>query len=51
VDLVKRYRDLLEIAHLVSWCTERDYLIKNCLEHINQRLDKRARCALMEGEN
>ena len=49
MDLVKRYRDLLEIAHLVSWCTERDYLIKNCLEHINQRLDKRARCALMEG--
>jgi GAF domain-containing protein len=50
VDLVKRYQDLLEMAHLVSWCTERDYLIKNCLEHINQRLEKRARCALIEGE-
>jgi len=50
-DSIKRYRDLLEMAHLVSWCTERDYLIKNCLEHINQRLGKRARCALMEGED
>jgi hypothetical protein len=47
-DLIKRYQDLLEMAHLVSWCTDRDYLIKNCLEHINQRLEKRARCALME---
>jgi hypothetical protein len=47
-DSIRRYRDLLEMAHLVSWCTERDYLIKNCLEHINQRLGKRARCALME---
>lgn len=46
---VNRYRDLLEMAHLVSWCTERDYLIKNCLEHISRRLGKRARCALMEG--
>jgi GAF domain-containing protein len=48
-DSIKRYRDILEMAHLVSWCTERDYLIKNCLEHINRRLGKRARCALMEG--
>ena len=46
---VKRYRDLLEMAHLVSWCTEEDFLIRNCLEHINQRLEKGARCALMEG--
>jgi GAF domain-containing protein len=48
-DSIKRYRDILEMARLVSWCTERDYLIKNCLEHINRRLGKRARCALMEG--
>jgi hypothetical protein len=48
-DPFRRYRDALEIAHLVSWCTERDYLIKNCLEHINRRLGKRARCALLEG--
>ena len=46
---VKRYWDLLEMAHLVSWCTDRDFLIRDCLEHINQRLEKRARCALMEG--
>jgi GAF domain-containing protein len=48
--LVKRYQDLLDIARLVSWCTDRDYLIKTCLDHISQRLEKRARCVLMEGE-
>ena len=49
-NLVKRYQDLLDIARLVSWCTDRDYLIKTCLDHISQRLEKRARCVLMEGE-
>jgi hypothetical protein len=49
-DLVKRYQDLLEIARLVSWCMNRDYLIKTCLDHINQRLGKRARYLLMEGD-
>jgi hypothetical protein len=49
-DLVKRYQDLLDIARVVSWCTDRDYLIKTCLDHISQRLEKRARCVLMEGE-
>jgi GAF domain-containing protein len=48
--LVKRYQDLLEIARLVSWCTNRDYLIKTCLDHINQRLGMRARCVLKEEE-
>ena len=37
-DLFKRYEDLLEIARLVSWCMNRDHLIKTCLDHINQRL-------------
>jgi hypothetical protein len=45
---VKRYRDLLDMARVVSWCTDRDYLIKSCLDHISQRLEKRARCVLME---
>ena len=49
-DSVKRYQDLLEIARLVSWCTNRDHLIKTCLDHIHQRLGKRARYLLMEGE-
>jgi GAF domain-containing protein len=49
-DLFKRYRDLLDIARVVSWCTDRDYLIKTCLDHISQRLEKRARCVLMEDE-
>jgi len=49
-DLVGRYRDLLEVARLLSWCMNRDHLIKNCLDHINQRLGKRARYILMEGD-
>jgi hypothetical protein len=49
-DMVKRYQDLLEIARLVSWCMNRDYLIKTCLDHLSQRLGKRARYALMEGD-
>ncbi|NWG03261.1 MAG: hypothetical protein HXY44_10450 [Syntrophaceae bacterium] len=48
--MVKRYQDLLEIARLVSWCMNRDHLIKTCLDHINQRLGKRARYLLMEGD-
>jgi len=48
--LAKRYQDLLEIARLVSWCMNRDHLIKTCLDHINQRLRKRARYLLMEGD-
>jgi GAF domain-containing protein len=50
-DLVRRYEDLLEIARLVSWCMNRDYLIKTCLDHIRQRLGKRARCVLKEKED
>lgn len=49
-DLLRRYQDLLEIARLVSWCMNRDYLIKTCLDHIGRRLRKRARCVLSEGE-
>ena len=48
--LAKRYQDLLEIARLVSWCMNRDYLIKTCLDHLSQRLGKRARYVLMEGD-
>src|SRR4030043_2236970 len=49
-NLAKRYEDLLEIARLVRWCMNRDYLIKTCLDHIGRRLRKRARCVLSEGE-
>jgi len=48
--LVRRCEDLLEIARLVSWCMNRDYLVKTCLDHISQRLGMRARCVLKEGE-
>ncbi len=47
---VKRYQDLLEIGRLVSWCTNRDHLIKTCVDHIHQRLGMRARYLLMEGD-
>ena len=49
-DLKDRYQNLIEIARLVSWCIDRDYLIKTCLDHISQRLGMRARCVLKEGE-
>ena len=49
-DWVKRYQDLLEIARLVSWCMNRDHLIKTCLDHLSQRLGKRARYVLIEGD-
>jgi hypothetical protein len=48
-DSVKRYQDLLEIARLVSWRTNRDHLIKTCLHHIDQRLGMRARYLLTKG--
>lgn len=46
--LVKHYQDLLEIARLVSWCTDRNYLLRTCLEHLSRSLGKRARCVLLE---
>lgn len=49
-NLAKHYQDLLEIARLVSWCMNRDYLIKTCLDHLSERLGMRARCVLMEGD-
>lgn len=44
------YQNLLEIARLVSWCMNRDYIIKSCLDHLCYRLKKRARCVLAEGD-
>jgi len=50
-NLAKRYEDLLEIARLVCWCMNRDYLVKTCLDHIRRRLGKRARCVLKEKDD
>ncbi len=50
-NLGRRYEDLLEIARLVSWCMNRDYLVKTCLDHISRRLGKRARCVLKEKDD
>lgn len=47
-DIVKRYEDLLEIARLVSWCMNHDYLIKTCLDHVSKRFGKRACCILLD---
>jgi len=48
-DILSRHcRDFLEIARLVSWCTDRDYLFRTCLEHLGRSLRKRARCVLLE---
>lgn len=44
------YQNLLEIARLVSWCMNRDYIIKSCLDHLCKRLKKRARCVLAAGD-
>ena len=49
-DVDRRHQDFLDIARLVSWCLNRDYLIKTCLNHISRRLGKRARCVLLNGE-
>lgn len=46
---VERYQDVLEVARLVSWCTNWEYLIKACLEHISKTMGARARCAILEG--
>lgn len=46
--LVRHGQDLLEIARLVSWCTDRDYLFRTCLDHLSRSLGKRARCVLLE---
>ncbi len=48
--LANRCEDLLDIARLVSWCTDREYLIKTCLDHISKRLGMRARCVIKDGE-
>ncbi len=46
--LSRHCRDLLELARLVSWCTDRDYLFQACLDHLGRSLGKRARCVLLE---
>ena len=48
-DADRGQQDFLDIARLVSWCLNRDYLIKTCLDHISQRLGKRACCVLIGG--
>jgi signal transduction histidine kinase len=44
----KRYADLVEIARLVSWCIDRDLIVRESLRQIQDRLGKRARCCFLE---
>lgn len=44
----KRYADLVKIARLVSWCIDRNLIVRESLEHIQERLGKRARCYFLE---
>jgi len=47
-EVTRRYRDLLEMAYLVSSFVDWDYLIKTALDHLSHRLGTRVRCILME---
>lgn len=47
-EVTRRYRDLLEMAYLVSSITDWDYLIKTALDHLSRRLSARVRCILVE---
>lgn len=38
----------MEIARLVSWCIDRDLIVRECVKHIHERLGKRARCYFLE---
>jgi K+-sensing histidine kinase KdpD len=46
--LEKRCDDLIDIAHLLTLALDKDAIIGKALEHIHQRLGKRARYAVLE---
>ncbi len=45
------FKDILEIAHLLSSSTEPDKIIEAVLNSLCDRLGKRARCAFLEGDD
>jgi hypothetical protein len=46
-----RFQDILEIARLLSASTVPEKVIETVLVHLCERLGKRARCALLEGDD
>jgi signal transduction histidine kinase len=49
--LEKRCDDLIDIAHLVSLSLDKDVIVKKTLEHVQERLGKRARYAVLEDDH
>src|SRR5512137_3084018 len=45
------FQDILEVARLLSSSTVPDKVIETVLAHLCERLGKRARCALLEGDD
>jgi hypothetical protein len=46
-----RFQDILEVARLLSSSTVPEQVIETVLVHLCERLGKRARCALLEGDD
>lgn len=49
--LEKRCDDLIDIARLLSLSFDKDVIIKKALEHVHERLGKRARYAILQDGN
>lgn len=49
-DLAGHCEDILEIAGLVSRSVNQDAIISEAVDHLARRLQKRARCAIVEGD-
>ncbi len=49
-DRAGRFRDILEVSHLLSSSAIPDQVIETVLTDLCERLGKRARCAFLEGE-
>lgn len=47
----KGFGDILEIVHLLSSSTSTEQIIEKVLNHLCERLGKRARCAFLEGDD
>jgi hypothetical protein len=46
-----RFHDILEAAHLLSSSTVPEKVVENVLVHLCERLGKRSRCVLLEGDD
>ncbi|MCX8111452.1 MAG: hypothetical protein N3D15_09440, partial [Syntrophorhabdaceae bacterium] len=48
---IKGFGDILEIVHLLSSSASPEHIIETVLNHLCERLGKRARCAFLEGDD